>query len=42
MTRTALLLIGEEVTVNDALARRELGYREVISREQGLREMAVA
>ncbi len=42
MTRTALLLIGEEVTVNDALARRELGYREVISREQGLREMASA
>jgi nucleoside-diphosphate-sugar epimerase len=28
------------VTVNDAKARTELGYEPVISREEGLREMA--
>jgi nucleoside-diphosphate-sugar epimerase len=39
LTRTMLALIGEEVTVNDAKARRELGYREVVTREQGLAEM---
>ncbi len=29
-------LLGEEVTVNDAKARRELGYQGVMSREAGL------
>lgn len=32
-------LIGEEVTVNDAKARAELGYVPKVSREQGLAEM---
>ena len=32
-------LIGEEVTVNDAKARRELGYVGAVTREEGLREM---
>jgi nucleoside-diphosphate-sugar epimerase len=31
--------IGEEVTVNDAKARRELGYVGTMSREARLREM---
>jgi len=33
-------LIGEEVTVSDAKARRELGYQGRMTREEGLREMA--
>jgi nucleoside-diphosphate-sugar epimerase len=41
ITRTAILLAGEEVTVNDAKARRELGYVGRVTREQGLAEMAV-
>jgi nucleoside-diphosphate-sugar epimerase len=32
-------LIGEEVTVNDAKARRELGYVGKVARERGLAEM---
>jgi nucleoside-diphosphate-sugar epimerase len=32
-------LIGEEVTVSDAKARRELGYVGAMSREEGLRDM---
>lgn len=39
VTVTAVKLMGEEVTVSDALARRELGYREVITREEGLAAM---
>jgi nucleoside-diphosphate-sugar epimerase len=39
---TAFLLIGEEVTVNDARARRELGYTGAFTRDQGLRELAAA
>jgi nucleoside-diphosphate-sugar epimerase len=34
-------LIGEEVTVTDARARRELGYLGEVTREQGLREMSL-
>jgi len=34
-------LIGEEVTVTDARARRELGYLGEMTRERGLRDMAV-
>lgn len=41
VTRTALLLAGEEVTVNDAKARRDLGYVGRVTREQGLAEMAM-
>src|SRR5206468_3787288 len=40
ITRTALKLIGEEVTVNDSKARRELGYKGVITREAGLLAMS--
>lgn len=40
LTRTMLALMGEEVTVDDAKARAEIGYQNVITREQGLRELA--
>jgi len=40
LTRAALRLIGEEVTVDDTKARRELGYTGRVSREEGLRELA--
>jgi nucleoside-diphosphate-sugar epimerase len=40
ITRTALLLAGEEVTVSDAKARRELGYVGHVTLAQGLAEMA--
>ena len=40
LTHAAFHTIGEEVTVSDAKARRELGYAAQVSREQGLREMA--
>jgi nucleoside-diphosphate-sugar epimerase len=39
VTRSEVRLIGEEVTVVDDKARRELGYTPVISREQGLAEL---
>ena len=35
-TRMAVRLFGEPVTVNDAKARRELGYTGKVTREQGL------
>lgn len=41
LTRTVVLLMGEEVTVSDAKARRELGYAGSMSRERGLDEMRV-
>jgi nucleoside-diphosphate-sugar epimerase len=40
ITYTAVKLMGEEVTVNDAKARRELGYVGRVTREEGLRELA--
>jgi nucleoside-diphosphate-sugar epimerase len=39
VTRSAVRLIGEEVTVDDGKARRELGYAPVITREAGLAEL---
>ncbi len=42
ITRAALRLIGEEVTVVDAKARREIGYAGRVSRQQGLQELAEA
>jgi nucleoside-diphosphate-sugar epimerase len=39
VTRAAVRLIGEEVTVVDAKARRELGYAPVVTHEQGLAEL---
>jgi nucleoside-diphosphate-sugar epimerase len=40
LSRAAVRLIGEEVTVSDAKARRELGYQGRTTREEGLRELA--
>jgi len=39
VTRTALALVGHEVTVDDAKARRELGYRGAVTIDAGLAEM---
>jgi hypothetical protein len=39
LVHSSFHLIGEEVTVNDAKARRDLGYSPVVAREEGLREM---
>ncbi len=39
LTRTTVVLIGSQVTVSDAKARRELGYMPVITRAQGLLEL---
>jgi nucleoside-diphosphate-sugar epimerase len=39
VTRTGVRLVGEQVTVSDAKARRELGYAPVVSREAGLAEL---
>ena len=39
VSRTAVILTGEQVTVNDAKARRELGYAGLVTREAGLAEM---
>jgi len=39
VTRTAIALVGGEVTVDDAKARRELGYLGKVTREAGLAEM---
>jgi nucleoside-diphosphate-sugar epimerase len=40
-TRMAVHLFGEPVTVNDAKARRELGYAGGVTREQGLAALRV-
>ncbi len=40
LLRMEVCLIGQEMTVSDAKARRELGYRGSKSIEQGLRELA--
>jgi hypothetical protein len=39
ITRTAIRLAGEAVTVSDARARRDLGYRGEVTREAGLAEL---
>jgi len=39
ISRTAIALIGQEVTVVDTKARRDLGYASHVSREQGLAEI---
>lgn len=39
VTRMAVHLFGEPVTINDAKARRELGYQGKTTRERGLAEM---
>lgn len=40
ITRVVVNLVGQGVTVNDAKARRELGYRGRMSREAGLADLA--
>jgi nucleoside-diphosphate-sugar epimerase len=42
LTRAAIRLVGEEVTVDDTRARRELGYVGKVSIEDGLRELDAA
>lgn len=39
LTVTTVKLLGEEVTVSDVKARAELGYREVVTRKEGLVEL---
>jgi nucleoside-diphosphate-sugar epimerase len=39
VTRTALALVGHEVTVDDSKARRELGYRATTTIDAGLAQM---
>jgi len=39
ITKTAIAVIGHEVTVDDSKARRELGYVGKVTREAGLAEM---
>lgn len=36
---TVVRLFGEECTVSDAKARKEIGYSNVITREEGLKEL---
>jgi nucleoside-diphosphate-sugar epimerase len=40
LTRMMVRLIGEEVTVSDAKARRELGYTGAVTVDEGLAELA--
>lgn len=42
VTRTAVLLMGNEMTVDDTRIRRELGYEPAITREAGLAELAAS
>ena len=42
LTFETVCLVGEEVTVNDAKARHELGYRATVSFEEGVAMMKVA
>lgn len=42
ITRVVVNLIGQEVTVSDAKARRELGYQGRVTRQQGLQELSHA
>jgi nucleoside-diphosphate-sugar epimerase len=42
LTMETVCLVGEEVTVNDAKARRELGYQATISFEAGVAMMKIA
>ena len=39
VTRMAIALIGRDVTVSDDKARSEIGYRNVISRAEGLKQL---
>jgi hypothetical protein len=39
VSRTAIALVGQEVTLVDTKARKQLGYTSHVSREQGLAEI---
>jgi nucleoside-diphosphate-sugar epimerase len=39
LSRASLELVGHEMTVSDAKARRELGYRPAVSIDEGLAEL---
>jgi nucleoside-diphosphate-sugar epimerase len=39
VTRMSVKMIGEEVTIDDSKARRELGYEGLVTVDEGLREM---
>ena len=41
-TRTATHLLGVEVTIDISKAQRELGYRPVVTRQEGFRELREA
>lgn len=40
VTRTFVALSAQEMTVDDSAARRELGYRPVLTRDEGLKQLA--
>lgn len=42
LTRFALWAASQECTIDDAKARRELGYRPIVSHEQGVAELAAS
>ncbi|MGH7328046.1 MAG: NAD-dependent epimerase/dehydratase family protein, partial [Polyangiaceae bacterium] len=42
VTKTAIALVGQEVTVIDAKARRDLGYTSHVSRDEGIAEIRAA
>jgi hypothetical protein len=42
MTRHAIDLISGEGTLNDAKARRDLGYRPVVTVEEGIRQLVAS
>ena len=42
LTRFALWAASQECTIDDSKARRELGYAPIVSREEGLAELAAA
>jgi nucleoside-diphosphate-sugar epimerase len=42
LTRFALWAASQECTIDDSKARRELGYAPIVSREQGLAELAAS
>ena len=42
LTRQELALIGQEMTLDDSRIREELGFRDAVTVEQGLSDLAAA
>jgi hypothetical protein len=42
ISRAFVRLTGQEFTVSDGKARRELGYAPIVARAEGLRRLAAA